>query len=156
MRHGSSSTTESGRRRWLWVSGAAVLAAGGALGLALSHACAAQDTGCGNGVVEAGEECDDGNSLNDDGCTVLCTFPRCGDGLLDRSSEECDDRNADPGDGCDPNCWREDATCGNGTLEATGPWPEECDDGNRNDFDGCSGRCFVEIARCGDGVRMGS
>lgn len=28
---------------------------------------------CGNGVVDPGEECDDGNSQSDDGCTNLCT-----------------------------------------------------------------------------------
>ncbi len=155
MLHGGFLGRRSIRRRWLWLSGLAALAAGGSLAV-LSHACAGQDIGCGNGTVEPGEECDDGNPENDDGCTVLCTFPRCGDGLLDRSTEECDDRNAEPGDGCDPNCWREGAICGNGTLEATGPWPEECDDGNLNDYDGCSGRCFIEVARCGDGIRMGS
>lgn len=28
--------------------------------------------GCGNGTVEAGEECDDGNSGSHDGCSVAC------------------------------------------------------------------------------------
>ncbi|NMC69299.1 MAG: DUF4215 domain-containing protein, partial [Myxococcales bacterium] len=86
----------------------AVLAAGGALGLALSHACAAQDTGCGNGVVEAGEECDDGNRNDFDGCSGRCfvEIARCGDGVR-MGSEECDDGNRTPGDGCDQNCRRE-------------------------------------------------
>jgi len=35
------------------------------------------DIRCGNGVVDAGEECDDGNRLNGDGCDWLC---RLGDG----------------------------------------------------------------------------
>jgi len=30
---------------------------------------------CGNGVVEAGEECDDGNASNDDACLVSCYLP---------------------------------------------------------------------------------
>lgn len=28
---------------------------------------------CGNGVIEAGEECDDNNFINDDGCSSICT-----------------------------------------------------------------------------------
>jgi len=28
--------------------------------------------GCGNGTVEAGEECDDGNSVSHDGCSAVC------------------------------------------------------------------------------------
>jgi len=30
--------------------------------------------GCPNGVLEVGEECDDGNNRGGDGCSVLCTF----------------------------------------------------------------------------------
>jgi cysteine-rich repeat protein len=33
---------------------------------------------CGNGVEEAGEECDDGNAVDDDGCTNVCTIGTCG------------------------------------------------------------------------------
>jgi cysteine-rich repeat protein len=29
--------------------------------------------GCGNGIIESGEQCDDGNSVNTDACTNLCT-----------------------------------------------------------------------------------
>ncbi len=32
------------------------------------------DPGCGNGVLETGEECDDGNSISGDGCSDLCVF----------------------------------------------------------------------------------
>ncbi|KAL5604252.1 hypothetical protein BROUX41_002243 [Berkeleyomyces rouxiae] len=31
---------------------------------------------CGNGIVEDGEECDDGNNDSDDGCTVECTITK--------------------------------------------------------------------------------
>ena len=36
---------------------------------------------CGNGVTEAGEQCDDGNVLNGDGCSATCQFESnsCGD-----------------------------------------------------------------------------
>ena len=29
---------------------------------------------CGDGVLELGEECDDGNSLDGDGCSAFCTY----------------------------------------------------------------------------------
>lgn len=63
---------------------------------------------CGNGIVEEGEECDDGvvrNGLNGS-CTYSCTLQRCGDGMMDLfyGREECDDGNNDDGDGCSSEC----------------------------------------------------
>ena len=62
-------------------------------------------TQCGNGVLEAGEACDDSNNTDSDGCAgdcssvdpgfgcpiegELCTMAACGNGLLD-SGEQCD------------------------------------------------------------------
>lgn len=43
---------------------------------------------CGNGVVDPGEQCDDGNASNLDGCLVTCQHPSCRDGLL--SGDETD------------------------------------------------------------------
>ena len=37
---------------------------------------------CGNSIVELGEECDDGNEVDDDGCTNACTLPACGDSVV--------------------------------------------------------------------------
>lgn len=51
----------------------------------------------------AGEECDDGNVDETDGCRSSCLLPKCGDGMLD-ASEACDDGNALDGDGCDNDC----------------------------------------------------
>lgn len=34
---------------------------------------------CGNGTVEAGEECDDGNKNDGDGCTITCLSEQCSD-----------------------------------------------------------------------------
>ncbi len=46
---------------------------------------------CGNGVVEDGEACDDGNQLGGDGCRADCRgLEVCGDGLFDPQSEQCD------------------------------------------------------------------
>lgn len=58
---------------------------------------------CGNGAVEAGEACDDGNNNDNDACRNDCTIPVCGDGKID-SGEECDDGNSVDGDGCETNC----------------------------------------------------
>jgi len=38
---------------------------------------------CGNGVVENGEECDDGNFVSTDACTASCHVRTCGNGYLE-------------------------------------------------------------------------
>ena len=48
---------------------------------------------CGNGVVQAGEGCDDGNRKDRDGCTSDCRIEACGNGRVD-NGEECDDGGA--------------------------------------------------------------
>ncbi len=58
---------------------------------------------CGDGILHSDEECDDGNVLNGDGCTDICSIDRCGDGIL-QQGEVCDDGNNTPGDGCSPVC----------------------------------------------------
>jgi cysteine-rich repeat protein len=100
---------------------------------------------CNNGIVECGEECDDRNDLDNDGCNSACILEVCGDGIQ-QPWEDCDDGNTIAGDGCDPPCYT--VACGNGRLE-TG---ECCDDGNTLDGDGCSAGCLDETTVCGDGV----
>ena len=99
---------------------------------------------CGNGVLDPGEECDDGNRRRCDGCSAACHVDQvavCGDRVVvPECGEECDDGNSDPTDGCRNDCTR----CGNGVVTP----PEECDDGNQNDFDGCTNHC----TRCGNGL----
>ncbi len=105
---------------------------------------------CGNAVIEAGEECDDGNLISGDGCSSTCQLESvCGNGALEEG-EECDDGNLDNGDGCSDTCAIE-FICGNGVLQAG----EECDDGNLVNGDGCSDTCQLE-AICGDGVLEGT
>ncbi len=67
-----------------------------------------QGAECGNGILEAGEQCDDGNLIPGDGCNPDCRIPgsageNCGNGVVDEG-EECDDGNFIPGDGCNPDC----------------------------------------------------
>ena len=44
---------------------------------------------CGDGVVNVGESCDDGNTDDTDGCLTSCDFARCGDGVVWRDRELC-------------------------------------------------------------------
>jgi cysteine-rich repeat protein len=96
-------------------------------------------TVCGDGIVEAGEQCDDGNTTPGDGCSATCAIePRCGDGIVN-GADECDDGNTTPGDGCSATCMIE---CGNGELDPN----EQCDDGNLIPSDGCSATCTTEAS----------
>ncbi len=98
---------------------------------------------CGNGKVEAGEECDDGNTVNGDACEANCTLPRCGNGIID-PDEQCDDGNSVNGDGCDNTCTK--PACGNGIVDPG----EQCDDGNSVNGDACDNNCTRPA--CGNGI----
>ena len=58
---------------------------------------------CGDGVVEMGEECDDGNGANGDDCDSNCTVTACGNGVV-TAGEMCDDGNNIGYDGCKNDC----------------------------------------------------
>lgn len=100
---------------------------------------------CGNGVLEPGEECDDGNTLGTDACTKACLIAVCGDGVLREDMEQCDDGNVASNDGCSDSC-RVENICGDGVLDVG----EQCEDGNAIDTDACTNSCLD--ARCGDGI----
>jgi len=109
-----------------------------------------EDNGlCGNYVVNPGEECDDGNNIDHDGCSATCQVEGfCGNSVVE-PGEECDDGNFTEGDGCTAECQTE-VGCGNGRLEVG----EQCDDDNLTDGDGCSALCTDEVpgALCGNGI----
>lgn len=106
----------------------------------------APDPNCGNGNIDAGEECDDGNNAAGDGCSAGCAIEpaaTCGDGAVDLvNDEECDDGNNAAGDGCSPACQLEPVgqQCGDGTAQP----PEICDDSNTANGDGCNPTCNLK------------
>ena len=106
---------------------------------------------CGDGSIDAGEECDDAGGNSDTtpaACRSDCSLPRCGDGVTD-IGEGCDDvgGNSDTApDACRTDCTP--AYCGDSVID-TG---EECDLGLLNDptgVTGCLDDC-TEMMICGD------
>ena len=90
-------------------------------------------TTCGNGLLDAGEQCDDGNQLINDGCSCKCRF--------DNSGILCTINPAQPYNISNPySLCNKLNSCGNGRID----FDEQCDDGNRNAEDGCSSTCTVE------------
>ncbi|MGH7894582.1 MAG: DUF4215 domain-containing protein, partial [Candidatus Binatia bacterium] len=114
-----------------------------------SASCLTAATTCGDGTLDPGEQCDDGNYVSGDGCSAACELEgTCGDGTIG-AGEQCDDGNATSGDGCSAACQLE-TVCGNSVVEGA----EQCDDGNTVSGDGCSATCAYETV-CGDGVKEG-
>ncbi|MBF0106893.1 MAG: DUF4215 domain-containing protein, partial [Deltaproteobacteria bacterium] len=96
--------------------------------------------GCGNGIFNEGEECEDGNIESNDGCSASCMYESCGDGVT-QADEECDNGEASnsdtAADACRLSCVN--AACGDGVVDSG----EECDDGNEVEDDGCDTDCSV-------------
>jgi cysteine-rich repeat protein len=63
---------------------------------------------CGDGKTDPGEQCDDGNTFNNDACTAACQTAYCGDGYTNRAAEECDDENTVDEDACSNACVERD------------------------------------------------
>ncbi len=100
---------------------------------------------CGDGAADAGESCDNADSIGDDGCDRDCTTASCGNGTVDgvvTGNEECDDGNIANGDGCNSLC--ETEYCGNGDVNPG--WEEECDAAGESVA--CDTDCTLAI--CGD------
>jgi cysteine-rich repeat protein len=82
---------------------------------------------CGDGVLDAGEQCDDGNGIDGDGCDSNCTPTGCGNGVVS-PGEDCDDGNTVSGDACPSTCHSSEVDCGdcvdndgNGLVDAADP-----------------------------------
>eukprot|EP01114_Cavostelium_apophysatum_P009497 TRINITY_DN2264_c0_g1_i2.p1 TRINITY_DN2264_c0_g1~~TRINITY_DN2264_c0_g1_i2.p1 ORF type:complete len:493 (+),score=108.90 TRINITY_DN2264_c0_g1_i2:2-1480(+) len=128
---------------------------------------------CGNGNLQTffGEECDDNNRDDDDGCSGDCEIedgwnctkisgqtskckPICGDRKL-HGYENCDDANTLPNDGCSSNCtievgWdceKEDSNdpsvCSTICGDGLIKGTEQCDDNNTISDDGCERNCTI-------------
>ena len=88
---------------------------------------------CGDGVIDPGEECDDGPDIGEGfACTADCANNICGDSVIG-PDEGCDDGNLVADDGCSAVCTLEDIIpdaipCGNKLYE--------CGDTLDNDMDG--------------------
>jgi cysteine-rich repeat protein len=54
---------------------------------------------CGDGFVDPGEFCDDGNLVDGDGCSAVCTLESCGNGTVE-VGEQCDDGALNGTDAC--------------------------------------------------------
>jgi len=81
---------------------------------------------CGNGILDSGEECDDGNSNNGDGCSSTCTVElgwMCSNTPYATRSL----------------CQRNE--CGDSYINALDPFNEVCDDGDLVDTNGCTKDC---------------
>ncbi|MCR4256741.1 MAG: hypothetical protein NUW08_03485, partial [Candidatus Uhrbacteria bacterium] len=88
---------------------------------------------CGDGIVDDGEDCDDGNRSNNDACTNACRPNVCGDSFYYIGVEECDLGSA------------------NGTRSCTADYGSTCLS--------CSTSCRQVASSggfCGNGVREGS
>lgn len=92
---------------------------------------------CGNGEIEIGEVCDDGNVVGGDGCAANCRSTElCGNGTLDVSAGEACDT---PGElGCALDCMT-GMSCGNGIVEQG----ELCDTGDR--YPNNDGPCVITV-----------
>lgn len=91
---------------------------------------------CGDGLSDAREQCDDGNTDDGDACVDGCVRARCGDGFTLAGTESCDDGNLVDTDACLTTCAA--ATCGDGVVRAG---VEDCDDGNTQGGDACPADC---------------
>ncbi len=133
---------------------------------------------CGDNTVDPGEQCDDDNNLNGDGCSSACAIeqgwtcsagnnrictrinppsvPYCGDAIVN-GSETCDDGNGRPDDNCTDLC--RIAACGDNITQPRGADglqgttdDEQCDLGTQNSTPRggvrCNAMCKWEF--CGD------
>jgi cysteine-rich repeat protein len=116
---------------------------------------------CGNGVLDAGEECDGGDNCTN--CLCLSPWTESNGNLGCRNPDLCGNGVKDPGEECDGGNDCTDCTCpsdmepddlmgcrircGNLIIDPG----EVCDDGNNVSGDGCSADCLSDES-CGNGI----
>jgi len=126
---------------------------------------------CGDGVINPGEQCDQGTFQGSPGCSADCKTQNpgykcspgtqcvaqyvCGNGRIE-PSETCDPPKI--GQGCDANCktepgWRcvpgscnKLPFCGDGIVQST--VGEQCDEGTFQGSPGCSKDCLTQDSNC--------
>lgn len=106
---------------------------------------------CGNNRLDPGEECDDGNRRDGDGCSQYCLREQgfCGDRVVESLlGEQCEPGTPSPVP-CAANCRYLLTACGNDALDPG----EACDDGTANS-NAPGARCRPDCSpgRCGDHV----
>ncbi|MBU0636587.1 hypothetical protein KKE06_06185 [Candidatus Micrarchaeota archaeon] len=135
---------------------------------------------CGNGIVDAGEQCDENGANTDTPCDPAydssCTYcdttcnehtlegPYCGDGIMN-GPEECDGTDGvGPYQSCSQTCELVDYTyCGDGVWQNPNTWgdggpsgkgDEECDGtDNVGPHEVCEEDCtLTHFTYCGDGI----
>jgi len=119
---------------------------------------------CGNGAVDPGEDCDDGNVLDGDGCETSCRWtcrgdPDCDDGGICNGTEWCDfawhgcmpGSNLPTGADCDDGqfCTAASTCDGAGSCVGAG---NPCDDGIECTRDDCD----ESADACDNGVHSGT
>ncbi|MBN1774639.1 MAG: hypothetical protein JXB32_25485 [Deltaproteobacteria bacterium] len=123
--------------------------------------------GCGNGRVEAGEECDDGNADDTDDCPTSCEWAYCGDGYEWDGHEACD-RDLDYP--CSLSCgspgWascRSDCSglgrCQGPEIDACNGIDDDCDGTTDEDCvgnDQCSGAVPIALGTTVSGTNVGA
>ena len=112
-------------------------------------ATAAASTACSRsaatGSVEAGEQCDDGNTTTATAATTSCTLSGCGNGVVDGGERaSCDDGNA-----AERRRLRRELHARRAAATASWTAGEQCDDGNASNGDGCPPP--ASSPTCGDG-----
>jgi cysteine-rich repeat protein len=110
-----------------------------------------EESCCGDGTIDSGEECDDGNTADADGCSSACqTEGSCGDGSCN-GDETCYECPNDCGD-CPPTCG--DGICMPEIGEDCVSCPDDCitcggcGDGSCNGNEDCSS-CPGDCGSCG-------
>ncbi|MBK8240215.1 MAG: hypothetical protein IPK74_32215 [Deltaproteobacteria bacterium] len=100
---------------------------------------------CGDGTIDPGEGCDDGNADDTDACLATCVAASCGDGFVQANVEACDDGVNDGSyGGCNPGCAQLGPFCGDAGVQAQ----EQCDPGVALPWVnvGCSAACVYDFS----------